>query len=92
MAITNVYGTVVTDISVEKDSPIRNRVYLLDDLSVADPPEEEPGLFGNVGFRMTEWEKLDSQTHHVLFRAYMLRDATAEQAFRFLQESPSFVE
>ena len=70
--------------------PIKHQVYLMDDRTAIDPPENIPGQFGNIGFRMTGWEKLARGTHHLTYRAMLVSDVTVQQGLRLLEEAPPF--
>ena len=66
----------MTDLRIEGDDipddfPIRPWLYLHDEIETADSPEHHPGQFGNVGFRTTEWERIDSDVHHLKFTICM---------------------
>ncbi|MFN2309059.1 MAG: hypothetical protein ABR553_04895 [Gammaproteobacteria bacterium] len=82
-------GMVVSDMSIQQGSPIQTRVNLTDDKTILDPPEEQPGLYGDVGYRMTGWERLGSGAQHIVFRAYMLQNAELSASLDLLASSPS---
>ncbi len=48
---------------------IRNGLYYMDDAESEDPPEEEPGIYGNVGFSLTNLENLKGGMY--TFRSYI---------------------
>ncbi|MEE8343504.1 MAG: hypothetical protein V3R51_06830, partial [Gammaproteobacteria bacterium] len=52
-----------------------------------DPDRYHRGL----GFYMTKWEKLDTQTHHILFRAYVLDQFSPAEGLAFLRSAPSLL-
>ncbi len=60
-------GQILFRIDLEKNFPVQSRVYLNDDQRIADPPEKVPGQFGNVGFQLTGWEKVDTLPHHMVY-------------------------
>ena len=72
------------------EEPVRRQVYVMDDRTALDPPDNIPGQFGNIGFRMTGWEKLARGTHHLTYRAMLIKDVTVEQGLRLLGDAPSF--
>ncbi len=91
LVLANTFGKILVALEVERGSPIRARPYLMDDVAVADPPENIPGQFGNVGFLSTGWERLDTAEHHLLVSVYMIRTITVDEAFRTLRNAPSFL-
>lgn len=90
--ISTFYGLIMVGMDLEKDFPIQYRVYLMDDKTVRDPPENIPGQFGNLGFLTTNWEALDTSLHHMIFSVYMVRNMTAQQGLELLKNAPSFVD
>lgn len=60
-------GSMSSQLHIPKDVPINSTLYLRDDLDTADPPEQFSGQFGNVGFKTTGWENIDTQVHHLEF-------------------------
>ncbi len=76
--IANSFGNLPSDMSFEAGSPIKSNVFISDAGNASR----------NVGFRTTEWEELDSQTHHIFFRAYMLDPGSAEDSLKLLSLSP----
>ncbi len=91
LVLANTFGKILVSLEVERGSPIRARPYLMDDIGVADPPENIPGQFGNVGFLSTGWDRLDSAAHHLVVSVYMIRTITVDDAFRMLRHAPSFM-
>ncbi len=89
-ALVNKYGTLLVTMDLPAGEPIRRHVYIMDDRTALDPPENVPGQFGNIGFRMTGWEKLARGTHHLTYRAMLVRDVTVSQGLRLLEVAPSF--
>jgi len=90
MAISSKLGLIVGDIVVKDDETIESHVYLVDDKTLSNPPEDVPGQHGNVGFIMTGWEKLDSQIHHILFRSYLVQHMVIADGIALLNNSPRF--
>ncbi len=60
-------GTASLRLDIPADFPIKPWLYLNDDSSTPSPPEHQPGQFGNVGYRTTGWENIDTQVHHLKF-------------------------
>lgn len=87
-AIQNSYGLILIQLVVEKDFPIIANSFLLDDRTQADPPENIPGQFGNIGFLSSNWEKVDTAPHHLLFNVLLLQKASLEQGFKALEHFP----
>ncbi|MEK6775348.1 MAG: hypothetical protein AABY87_00530 [bacterium] len=91
LVISSTYGKVLVSMDLGKNLPVRYRVYIMDDQSRPDPPENVPGQFGNMGFISTGWEKLDASVYHMVFSVYMIRDISVDQGFDILQNAPAFV-
>ncbi len=91
LVLANTFGKILVALEVERGSPIRARPYLMDDAALADPPENIPGQFGNVGFLSTGWDRLDTAVHHLVVSVYMIRAITVDDAFRTLRQAPSFI-
>lgn len=87
-ALQNAYGLILTQLVVDKDLPVIANNFLLDDRSQTDPPENLPGQFGNIGFLSTNWEKVDTAPHHLLFNVLLLQKTTLEQGFKALEHFP----
>jgi hypothetical protein len=66
------YGSVFVQLDIPNDFPIKPWLYLNDRTDVADPPENQPGQFGNVGYRTTGWENIDTEVHHLKFTTCMI--------------------
>jgi hypothetical protein len=67
-SVVSDWGIFNVSMSLPKNFPVQSFIFLKDDLKTSDPPENYPGQFGNVGFRTTGWEKIDSQLHHLKFK------------------------
>ncbi|MCK5664099.1 MAG: hypothetical protein KAI17_11460, partial [Thiotrichaceae bacterium] len=52
---------------IPDDFPIESNLYLRDAVDEADPPENHPGQFGNIGFKTTGWENIDNKLYHLKF-------------------------
>jgi hypothetical protein len=89
-ALVNRYGTLLVTMDFPASEPIKRQVYIMDDRTALDPPENIPGQFGNIGFRMTGWEKLSRGTHHLTYRAMLIRDVTVRQGLSLLEKAPPF--
>jgi hypothetical protein len=68
-AVSSPWGKLFVRLDIPDDFPIRPWLYLSDEITVADSPENHRGQFGNVGFRTTQWERVDSDIHHLKFTA-----------------------
>ncbi len=66
-SLSSQQGLFVVKLDIPDDFPIHSQLYLNDDLQTIDPPENYPGQFGNVGFKTTGWENIDSKLHHLKF-------------------------
>lgn len=89
-ALVNKYGTLLVTMDFPAEEPIRRQVYVMDDRAALDPPDNIHGQFGNIGFRMTGWEKLARGTHHLTYRAMLIKDVTVQQGLSLLEDAPSF--
>lgn len=74
LAMTDVHidsslGNIQVKLIIPPSFPIKPYLYLLDDRNQLDAPEQDPGQFGNVGFRTIGWENIDTEVHHMEFRA-----------------------
>jgi len=65
------YGSVFIALDIPDGVPIQPWLFLNDRMDVADPPERQPGQFGNVGYRTTGWENIDTEVQHVKFTTCM---------------------
>ena len=70
-SVHSAYGSVFVALDIPDDFPIQPWLYLSDRNDVADPPEQQPGQFGNVGYRTTGWENIDTEVHHLKFTTCM---------------------
>lgn len=70
-SVSSTLGRFDVKLEFADDFPIRTNLYLKDDLNDIDLPENFPGQFGNVGFRTTDWEKIDNRLHHLKFTVCM---------------------
>ncbi|MGD2074550.1 MAG: hypothetical protein PVG38_06460 [Gammaproteobacteria bacterium] len=60
-------GRMRVDLELPPGAPITPWLYLRDARDEPDPPEEEIGQFGNVGFRTTGWEQVEPEVQRVRF-------------------------
>ena len=65
--VGSAFGTLSVQLDIPDDFPIEPWLYLRDDVDEPDPPENQAGQFGNVGFRTTGWERIDSGVQHLRF-------------------------
>jgi len=84
------YGKMMVTMDLEKDFPIKYQVFMMDDTSQPDPPEDIPGQFGNLGFYSTEWEQIEPSLHHMYFSVYFATAISVEECFTILDGAPSF--
>lgn len=71
LSVHSAYGSVSMKLDIPDDFPIQPWLYLNDQIDVADPPENQPGQFGNVGYRTTGWEHVVTEVHHLKFTTCM---------------------
>jgi len=71
LSVSSSFGELFIRLDIPDDFPIRPWLYLRDDIEAPDSPENHAGQFGNVGFRTTEWERIDSKVHHLTFTVCM---------------------
>jgi len=67
LSVVSAYGAVHLKLDIPEDFAIQPWLYLNDRIDIADPPENQPGQFGNVGYRTTGWENIDTEVHHLKF-------------------------
>jgi len=70
-SVSSSFGELSVRLDIPDDFPIRPWLYLRDDVEQPDSPENHAGQFGNVGFRTTEWEQIDTKVHHLTFTVCM---------------------
>jgi len=73
------YGIFHVNLSIPDDFSIQSQLYLKDDLSEVDFPENIPGQFTNVGFKTTGWESIDSELHHLRFSVCMDKTVLSDE-------------
>jgi hypothetical protein len=91
LVIDNDYGSVLTGLVFDKKLPVNQRVYLMDDRTYLDPPEDVPGQFGNIGYVSDRWEQVGTGLQHMLFAFYMVRDISPSDGIRILQNAPWYL-
>lgn len=67
LSVHSDYGSVLLMLDIPDDFTIQPWLYLDDRFTVPDRPENQPGQFGNVGYRTTGWENIDTEVHHLKF-------------------------
>jgi len=72
-SVSSSFGDLFIQLDIPDDFPIKPWLYLRDDIEEPDSPENHIGQFGNVGFRTTEWERIDTKVHHLTFTICMSR-------------------
>lgn len=70
-SVNSSMGRFAVSLEIPDDFPVQANLYLKDALDEYDLPENFPGQFGNVGFKTTGWEKIDSRLHHLKFTVCM---------------------
>jgi len=70
-SVSSSFGDLSVRLDIPDGFPIQPWLYLRDDREEPDPPENQAGQFGNVGFRTTEWEQIDTEVHHLTFTICM---------------------
>ncbi len=70
-AVSSIWGTLDTRLEIPPEFPLEASLYLRDNVTQPDPPEERIGQFGNVGFLTTGWENIDTEAHHLKFTVCM---------------------
>ena len=58
-------GAIQVTLAIPDNVPITPQLYLRDDISATDAPEQDIGQFGNAGFTTTGWENMDTEVHHL---------------------------
>ena len=66
-AVRSSFGEMFVSLEIPYGVPITPWLYLRDAQNEADPPENRAGQFGNVGFRTTGWEQINTEVQHVKF-------------------------
>lgn len=87
-AVENAHGLLLVQLEMEKSLPVEARLYLQDDRTRTDTPENIPGQYGNVGFLTTGWEKVGTSVQHLLFNVLLLQKTTLEQGNGMLGHYP----
>lgn len=87
-AVENAYGLLLVRLEMEKTLPVEARLYLQDDRTRTDAPENIPGQYGNVGFLTAGWEKVGTSVQHLLFNVLLLQKTSMEQGSEMLGHYP----
>jgi len=66
-SVSSKLGLFEVKLAIADDFPLHSQLYLRDALDEIDKPENYPGQFGNVGFKTTGWENIDTKLHHLKF-------------------------
>ncbi len=61
-------------LDIPDDFPINSKLYLKDNIAESDIPENNPGQYGNVGFKTVGWENIDSKLYHLKFIVCVTKD------------------
>ncbi|MEE8428680.1 MAG: hypothetical protein V3S33_04170 [Gammaproteobacteria bacterium] len=91
LLLTGKFGQLIADIALERGSPIEVQVHLADDAAKQRLAEDPERYHRGLGFYMTKWEELNTQTHHILFRAYVLDQFSPAEGLVFLRNAPSLL-
>lgn len=65
--VTTPLGDMHVSLEIPDNFPVEVFLYLRDAVHEPDPPETVEGQFGNMGFRTTGWEHIDTDVHHLRF-------------------------
>ncbi len=87
-ALQSAYGLLAVQLELDKGTPIELKLYLRDERTMIDKPENIPGQFGNVGFITTGWEKVGTSVHHLIFSVLLLQKTNVEQGLALLGQYP----
>ena len=87
-ALQSAYGLLAAQLEIDKGTPIESKLYLRDERTNTDKPENIPGQFGNIGFMTTGWEKVDTSLHHMIFNVLLLQKTNVEQGLALLDQYP----
>ncbi len=90
--LSTAHGQLAAALELEADFPVRYQVYFEDNAQQLDPPEQLPGMHGNIGFLTSNWEQLDTARHHMLFRVYFLDTPSFVSAMDLLDKAPKLLD
>jgi len=77
------YGTMHGDLTLTPGLDLQQTLYYADDAAEADPPEGQPGHYGETGVTLTGWEKLGRGEYRMrLTLDFRPTDGGAPQASR----------
>lgn len=88
LALNSEYGSLLAGLAIEPRMPVTKQVYIADDLTIKDPPEEIEGLFGNVGYMTEGWEDVSGGIYHMLFGIYVAEKTDPKKSFEILIDAP----
>ena len=88
LVLNNQFATIMVGLVLDEKLPVTRQVYILDDRTHMDPPEDVPGQFGNVGYLSDNWEDVESGLQHMLLGFYIGKDILPDQGIRILQNAP----
>ena len=87
-ALQSAYGLLAVQLELDKGTPVESKLYLRDERTIIDKPENIPGQFGNVGFMTIGWEKMGTSLHHLIFNVLLLQKTNVEQGLALLGQYP----
>jgi len=61
-------------LDIPDDFPITSMLYLKDNIAEPDTPENNPGQYGNIGFKTLGWENIDNKLYHLKFTVCVLQE------------------
>jgi len=65
---------IYVKLDIPDNFPINSRLYLKDNIAEPDAPENNPGQYGNIGFKTTGWENIDSKLYHLKFTICVIEE------------------
>lgn len=77
LSIDSSLGNLQVTLTIPDDFPIVSQLYLRDDITEINSPEQDAGQFGNVGFTTTGWENINTEVHHLEFNACLASKRSA---------------
>ncbi len=80
-SVNSQYGSIAMGVKIDERVPVTKSLYLRDDRNMPDPPENQAGQFGNIGFRTVGWENIQKGITHMYFSA-RLRDIVPQGLHR----------
>lgn len=86
--LSNHWGDMLLSMEIPPDLPLRSNNFLHDDRMVGDAPENVPGQFGNCGYLTSNWEAVDTELHHMMFRVFLTPSQSPAKAMEMMQHAP----